>query len=97
MDITLNKKPKNAIIIEGFPGFGLVGTIATEFLMDHLECEQIGRIWFDKIPAMVAIHENKVVEPIGIFYNKKYNQDFQEFLFLFCHFILSTNHTNFTN
>ncbi len=73
MDITLNKKPKNAIIIEGFPGFGLVGTIATEFLMDHLECEQIGRIWFDKIPAMVAIHENKVVEPIGIFYNKKYN------------------------
>lgn len=73
MKIKLYKKPKNPILIEGFPGFGLVGTIATEFLIDHLETELIGKIEFSEGPAVVAIHENKVVEPLGIFYNKKYN------------------------
>ncbi len=73
MKIKLWKKPKNPILIEGFPGFGLVGTIASEFLIDHLKTEMIGKIEFDEMPAVVAIHENKVVEPLGIFYNKKYN------------------------
>ena len=73
MEIKLWKKPKNCIIVEGFPGFGLVGTIASEFLIEHLKPEQIGKILFDDMPAMVAIHETKVVEPLGIFYNAKYN------------------------
>ena len=73
MEIKLWKKPKNCIIVEGFPGFGLVGTIASEFLIEHLKTEQIGKILFNDMPAMVAIHESKVVEPLGIFYNEKYN------------------------
>lgn len=73
MEAKLWKKPKNCTIIEGFPGFGLVGTIASEFLIEHLKTEQIGKILFDDMPAMVAIHENKVVEPLGIFYNPKFN------------------------
>ncbi|MCH8003078.1 MAG: proteasome assembly chaperone family protein [Nanoarchaeota archaeon] len=73
MQIKLTKKPKNCRLIEGFPGFGLVGTIASEFLLEHLKFEQIGKIVFDEMPATVAIHEGKVVEPLGIFYNKKYN------------------------
>ncbi len=60
-------------MIEGFPGFGLVGTIASEFLLEHLRFEQIGKIIFEDMPATVAIHDGKVVEPLGIFYNKKYN------------------------
>jgi len=71
--IQLSKKPKNPIIIEGFPGFGLVGTIATEFLIDHLEVEHIGKILLDEMPAIVAVHDGQIVEPIGLFYNKKYN------------------------
>ena len=73
MEIKLWKKPKNCTIIEGFPGFGLVGTIASEFLIEHLKTEQIGKILFNDMPAMVAIHENKIVEPLGIFYNEKHN------------------------
>jgi len=73
MKLILKKKPKGARIIEGFPGFGLIGTIATEFLMEHLKTEKIGIIEMDEIPAMVAIHQNKVIEPISIHYNKKYN------------------------
>lgn len=73
MKITLSKKPQNPIIIQGFPGFGLVGTITTEFLIDHLKTEKIGRVRSEKIPAMVALHDNKLVEPMGIFYNEEYN------------------------
>jgi len=73
MKLILKKKPKNVTIIEGFPGFGLIGTIATEFLMEHLETEKIGIVEMDEIPAMIAIHQNKIVEPISVHYNKQYN------------------------
>ena len=73
MEYKLWKKPKNCTIVEGFPGFGLVGTIASEFLIEHLQTEQIGKMVFDEMPAVVAIHEKKVVEPLAIFYNQKYN------------------------
>lgn len=71
--IELKQKPQNPVIVEGFPGFGLVGTIATEFLIDHLKTKLIGKIFLDDMPAMVAIHEGQVVEPIGIYYNEKHN------------------------
>ncbi len=73
MELVLNKKPKSPIIIEGFPGFGLIGTITTEFLIDQLKAECIGYIKFDEIPTMIAIHEGKVVNPIGLFYDKGAN------------------------
>lgn len=72
-NLILKKRPRNPIIIEGFPGFGLVGTIATEFLVEHLKTEEIGKVWFEDQPAIVAIHDGKIVTPIGIFYNEKYN------------------------
>lgn len=73
MPYKLWKKPKNATIIQGFPGFGLVGTIATGFLVDHLKCELIGKHWFEETSATVAIHNNLTVSPVDIFYNKQYN------------------------
>ena len=73
MEITLTKKPKNPIIIEGFPGLGFIGSIATEFLIEHLKAEKIGKIEFTEQIPVVAIHNSKVVEPFGIFYSKKYN------------------------
>lgn len=73
MELKLKETPKNPLIIEGFPGFGLIGSIVTEFLIEHCECKLIGRYWFEELPATVAIHEHKVLHPIGIFYNKKNN------------------------
>ncbi len=73
MELKLYKKPKKVTIIEGFPGFGLVGTIATEFLINHLKTEMIGRVKAEELPALAAIHGDKVVQPLGIFYNKRYN------------------------
>ena len=73
MEIKLSKRPKSPTIIEGFPGFGLVGTIATEFLIDHLKAECIGEFVYDELPATVAIHKTKLVKPMAIFYDKKNN------------------------
>ena len=71
--LILNKKPKGVQIIEGFPGFGLIGTIVSEFLLDHLETEIIGYIEMDEVPAMVAVHDGNIIQPISLHYNKKYN------------------------
>ncbi|MEM3126590.1 MAG: PAC2 family protein [Candidatus Woesearchaeota archaeon] len=73
MEISIKRKVKNPIIIEGFPGFGLVGTIASEFLVEHLKTELIGNIFLDELPAMIAVHEGKIIQPIGIYYNKENN------------------------
>ena len=73
MKIQLKKKPKNPIIIEGFPGIGLIGTITAEFLIEHLQTEKIGSYFFEDFPASVAVHNHKIIEPVGIHYNKKYN------------------------
>lgn len=73
MTLTLNKNLKDVTIVQGYPGFGLVGTIATEYLLEHLDVEPVGRILIEDQPALIAIHEGKVVEPIGLFYNAKHN------------------------
>jgi len=69
----LDKKPKKPIIIGGFPSYGLVGTITTDFLIKHLNAKPIGRIKSDKLMPVVALHEAKIINPLGIFYDEKSN------------------------
>lgn len=71
--VVLTKKPKGVRIIEGFPGFGLVAVIAAEYMVNHLKCEMIGRYHFEELPASIAIHRGHILQPVGIFYNKKNN------------------------
>lgn len=74
MEIKLFEKPKKgATVIEGFPGFGLVSTITTEFLIEHLKAKPIGKIITDKVSPMIAIHKGQIIEPFGIFYSEKEN------------------------
>ncbi len=73
MHIELTEKPKNPIIIEGFPGFGFIGTITTEFLIEHLNARPIGKIFSDKLLPLVAIHNSKIVQPLEIYYDDKDN------------------------
>ncbi len=73
MEIQLKEKPKNPIIIEGFPGLGLIGTISTEYLIRHLSAKVIGHISSENLSPMVAIHDSKVVQPLEIYYVKNKN------------------------
>jgi len=74
MKIELTQKPApNAVIIEGFPGFGFVSTIATQYIVKHLNAKPIGRIISDKISPLIAIHNNEIIEPLQILYDKGKN------------------------
>ena len=73
MEFKLNKKIINPIIIQGFPGFGLVGSVATEYLIEFLKAEYVGRFCSEKLPPVAAVHNNSIVMPLGIYYSKKYN------------------------
>lgn len=73
MKFVLNKRPKSPIIVQGFPTIGLVSTIATKFLIDHLDVEEIGHIESEHITPLTAIHKGKIVNPITMYYNKKHN------------------------
>lgn len=67
------EKPSKPIIVEGFPGFGFVSTIATEFLIKNLNAKPIGRIISDKLMPIAAVHKSEVIYPLEIFYDKKTN------------------------
>ena len=73
LKIILKKIPKNPIIIEGFPSFGLVGTITTEFLLEHLKAELIGEFEYKELSPVVALHKGKLVNPMAVWYVKSKN------------------------
>ncbi len=74
MEIVLKEKIKpNAVIIEGFPGLGFVGAIATEYMIDHLTTKQAGFFKSDKFPPMAAVHNGKLRQLLEIFYCKEKN------------------------
>ncbi len=73
MEINLTKEPKNPIIIEGFPGLGLIGTICTEYLINHLNAQSIGTIWSKDIMPIAAVHKGRLIQPLEIFYAEKEN------------------------
>lgn len=74
MNIELDfKNLRNPVIIEGFPGFGFVSTIVTQYLIKHLNAKPIGRITSNKLAPIAAIHNKDIIYPLEIFYDKKTN------------------------
>ncbi len=73
MEIELTKKPTGATLIEGFPGLGFVGTVAVEYLLEHLKAEPIGQIKSIGMPPLATIHAGEVRQLLEIFYCKKHN------------------------
>src|SRR3989344_4301716 len=73
MKLHLHEKPQGVTLVLGFPGFGLVGTIATKFLLEHLDVRKIGEIESNKLLPLAAIHKDELIGPLDLFYNKKYN------------------------
>ncbi len=71
--LVLTKKPKGATVIEGFPGIGVVATITTGFIVEHLKCERIGTYYFTNTAPTISIHDCMVIPPVSIYYSPKYN------------------------
>ncbi|MBR9689611.1 MAG: proteasome assembly chaperone family protein [Candidatus Altiarchaeota archaeon] len=58
-------KVKNIII--GFPSVGMVGSIASEFIIHKLGFEEVGHIRSEKLPALAIIRKSKPEAPIRIY------------------------------
>ena len=73
--VKLTQKVKGVKILEGFPGLGVVSTIATSFLIEHLKCEKIGSFHFEdkEVAPVVSIHKCELIHPVGLYYSKKAN------------------------
>ncbi len=73
IDYELSERPTGVTVIEGFPSFGLVSTIALEFLLEHLETEMIGEFVYDEFSPSVAIHEGELVKPMSIWHDEAHD------------------------
>ncbi len=65
---TTFKKP---LIIEGFQGVGLVGTLTAQYLVQKLNLEQIGYVDSEGVPPIAMLVNGNLLNPIKIFSNKK--------------------------
>lgn len=54
-------------VVVGVPEMGLVGTIASSYLVEHLSLPEIARVDSDLIPAVVVVEDSEPKQPIRIF------------------------------
>ena len=66
-------KLKNPVIIEGFPGIGMVGTISASYLAEKLDMKLIAYISSSHFPPIAAIHNYRPVSPARIYASEKHN------------------------
>lgn len=59
-------------LIEGFPGMGLVGTIAVKYLSEKLDFKENGFIEGDFFLPVLRIHEGLPVHPSRIYVSRKH-------------------------
>jgi hypothetical protein len=68
------KKPtlKNAVLIEGLPGIGNVGKVATDFIVDELNAKKLYEITSDTFPHSVFVNKENLVElpRVEVFYKR---------------------------
>jgi len=69
-DINVISKPlpmTGASVLIGFPGSGLVGTIALQYMVDQLEFEQIGTMTSKFFPPLAMMNKGVINDPVRIY------------------------------
>jgi uncharacterized protein len=68
-DLTITSKalPKNGAILLGYPGSGLVGTIALQYMVDPLEFQQIGAVTSRYFPPLAMMNTGIINDPVRIY------------------------------
>ncbi len=82
---TASVQLNNPIIIEGFPGIGMIGTISASYLAEKLDMQLVGYIASSHFPPIAAIHNYTPVSPARIYASQKYN-----LIVLFSEFVIPT-------
>ncbi len=64
---------ENPVIVEGFPGIGLVGNIASQHLIDELDMEYIGSMESRYFPPIAVLFNGIINMPVRIYQSKEHN------------------------
>lgn len=59
--------PENGAVLMGFPGSGLVGTIALQYMVDQLGFEQIGSMNSRYFPPLAMMNKGLINDPVRIY------------------------------
>jgi uncharacterized protein len=71
--ITKPIKSENPVLIEGFPGIGLVGNIASQQIIDELEMTYIGSIDSRYFPPIAILYEGLINMPVRVYESEEFN------------------------
>jgi len=63
--------PSDAIMLHGLPDVGLVGLIATSYIISELDLAEIAYVDTDLMPPVIVLHEGLPHAPLRIFGNKR--------------------------
>lgn len=69
-DLKIVSKPiptDGTAVLTGFPGSGLVGTIALQYMVDQLEFELIGTMTSKYFPPLAMMNKGVINEPVRIY------------------------------
>ena len=66
-------RSQNPILIEGFPGIGLVGNIVSQHLIDSLKMEYRGSIDSRFFPPIAVLYEGLINMPVRIYESEEHN------------------------
>ncbi len=76
-------KLKNPILIEGLPGLGMVGRIATRYLIKQLKAKKLAELYSPHFPYYVHVNKKGSVRLLrGNFYFSKNHNAETDFIFL---------------
>jgi uncharacterized protein len=59
--------PENGAVLMGFPGSGLVGTIALQYMVDQLGFEQIGSMNSRYFPPLAMMNKGLINDPVRVY------------------------------
>ncbi len=74
------KIPKNSVILEGFQGIGLVGTLAAEYIAEQKNAKVVGHVDVPEFPPITLLVNGKIKTPIRIYHFKEGKQSFLIFV-----------------
>ncbi|MDD5337287.1 MAG: PAC2 family protein [Candidatus ainarchaeum sp.] len=70
---TASFETRNPLIIVGFPGIGLVGSVATAYFVEKNGFEMVGYVTSNDFAPLAAIHNYKPLPPVRIYFSKSLN------------------------
>ena len=67
LNIISKSLPENGAVLLGFPGSGLVGTIALQYMVDQLEFDLVGSMTSRYFPPLAMMNKGLINDPVRVY------------------------------